>query len=379
MNILLKSIIFYYIKKYLNMSVAILERKDNLHLLNSYVRAYKTNKLYKMKIYYRKMILRIVKKSILGTNFIYFYSKHGLFITAIFNMIIINLNFLLFPKLLYNSNPYVTFPEDNEFHNEAENFPYLKSFNFNKTFYIIFRLFIINLLDIIVLSFIVFNYNYKQKKINKYMEAYTQCAIGPENKSIRKHYNCNITNDGNFNIEINSSKNIKLDGFIKYNCNNFFEYVINVPNIRFFSRYIYKKILLPKEIEIINRIVAISNEIEYRYKKKLLRFLLIIVCIIIYIPLKNILFEEKKKDFLNYFGILILMLFVERNNFFKNKTEQIQKVSLLNNEYINNGYYIYINNDMISIFFIKEKYRHIESIEKIRELHDKLLYKFDLL
>ena len=46
------------------MSVVILERNDNYHLLNSYVRAYKTSKLYKMKINYRKNILRIVKKSL---------------------------------------------------------------------------------------------------------------------------------------------------------------------------------------------------------------------------------------------------------------------------------------------------------------------------
>ena len=58
-------------------SPIILERNDNLHLLKSYVRVYKTNSLYKMKANLRKNILRIVKKSILGTNFILFYSKHG--------------------------------------------------------------------------------------------------------------------------------------------------------------------------------------------------------------------------------------------------------------------------------------------------------------
>ena len=73
------------------------------------------------------------------------------------------------------------------------------------------------------------------------------------------------------------------------------------------------------------------------------------------------------------------MLFVERNNFFRNKTEQIQRVSQLNNEYINNGYYIYINNDIISIFFVKEKYRKKEFIDKIKKLNEKILYKFDLI
>ena len=354
------------------MSEIILERNDNYHLLNSYVRAYKTNKLYKMKINYRKNILRIVKKSLLGTNFIYYYSKHGFFVSAILNIIIINLNFILFPKLLYKS--YSNYSDvDHQIFNSN-----YKLRNINKSVYIIFRLFIINLLDLIVLSVILIENKYKQKKINKYMEVYTQCAIESENKLIKKNYNCIISKDGNFNILINSIKNKNNCNIIKNNKNYFFEYVINLPNIRFLSHYIYKRILLPKEKEIVSRIVGISNEIEFRYKKKLLSFLLIIVSLIVYFPLKNIFSEEKKKDFLNYFGILILMLFVERNNFFRNKIEQIERVSLLNKEYINNGYYIYINNDIISIFYIKEKYRKIEFIDKIKQLNEKMLNKFDL-
>ena len=355
------------------MSVAILERNDNYHLLNSYTRAYKTSKLYKMKLNYRKNILRIVKKTLLGTNFIFHYSKHGFFVSAIFNIIIINLNFILFPKLLYKS--YVNYSDD-DLHFFTQNYNLR---NFNKSLYIIFRLFIINILDLIVLSVILIDNKCKQKKINKYMEIYTQCAIEPENKLIKKNYNCVISKDGNFNIEINSIKNKNNRNLMKNDKNYFFEYVINLPNIRFLSHYIYKRILLPKEKEIINRIVGISNEIEFRYKKKLLSFLLIIVSLIVYIPLKNIFSEEKKKDYLNYFGILILMLFVERNNFFRNKTEQIQRVSLLNNEYINNGYYIYINNDIISIFSVKEKFRKKEFIDKIKQLNEKILYKFDLI
>ena len=159
----------------------------------------------------------------------------------------------------------------------------------------------------------------------------------------------------------------------------FFEYVINFPNIRFLSLYLYKKIFLPKEKEIINKIINISNEIEYKYKKKLLIFLIVIISIITYIPLVNIFAHEEKKDFINYFGILVLILYVERNNFFNNKSEQIQRVSLLNMEYINSGYYIYISNDLISIFYIKEKYRNIDSIDIIKKMNENLLLKFDLI
>ena len=361
-------------------STIILERNDNYNLSKSYIRVYKTNTLYKMKTHYRKIILRIVKKSILGTNFIYFYSKHGLFISAIFNIVIINLNFLLFPQLLYKSKSFNNFSDDNEFKNEINNiYPNFKIFNFNKSIQVIFRIFIINLLDIIVLSVLTISFKFKQKKINKYMEKYTQFAIESENLCLNKKYSCNISKDGKFNIEIKPIKNMHNRNLLKNNKNIFFEYVINLPNIRFFSNYIYKKVFTPVENEIINRIVGISNEIEYKYKKKLLTFLLIIISVIVYIPLKNFLFEEKKKDFINYFGILILMLFVERNNFFKNKNEQIQRVSNLNYEYINNGYYIYINNEIISIFYVKEIFRNKESIDKIKELNERLLYKSDFI
>ena len=44
------------------------------------------------------------------------------------------------------------------------------------------------------------------------MEKYTQYAIEPENRLIQKYYNCTISKDGKFNIEINLTKfkNIKL-------------------------------------------------------------------------------------------------------------------------------------------------------------------------
>ncbi len=370
------------------MSPIILERNDSLHLSNSYVHVYKTNKLYKIKTDYRKIILRVVKKCILGTNFIYYYSKQGLFISAIFNLILINFNFLLFPQLLYTSKTFIDNPEDSEnINNKNSNMFYniYKLINFNKTAHIIFRLFIINMLDLIVFSVIIINYKYKQKKFNKYMNKYTQCAIDAENELLKNNYKCLLSKDGKFNITIKSKKNKKTKNNINsYNetINNdkyFFEYVINIPNIRFLSHYLYKKAFLQKEKEIINKIIGISNEIEYKYKKKLLTFLLIIIGVIIYVPLMNVFAEEKKKDYINYFGILALLLFVERNNFFNNKSEQIQRVSSLNNEYIHFGYFIYINNDIISVFFVKENFRNVDSIDIIKKKNEALLYEFELI
>ena len=337
-----------------------------------------------MNFFYRKNILRIVKKSILGSNFIYFYSKHGLFISTLFNILIININLLLFPKLLSNSKSNTNSQDDIDNNNinekESTHIDNFFNFNLNNPASIIYKILIINSIDFMVLSTMLIHYKYKERKINKYMQKYTQCSIESENRLINKKYFCTISKDGNFKIEINKIKN-------KANKSNkcmkkseyFFEYVINFPNIRFLSLYLYKKIFLPKEKEIINKIINISNEIEYKYKKKLLIFLIVIISIITYIPLVNIFAHEEKKDFINYFGILVLILYVERNNFFNNKSEQIQRVSLLNMEYINSGYYIYISNDLISIFYIKEKYRNIDSIDIIKKMNENLLLKFDLI
>ena len=352
------------------MSFSILKRNDHLNPLNTYLYIYDTKPLYLMEDEYRKNILRIVKKSILGTNFTFLYSKHNAFISAIINFIIINTCFVIFPQLLFHSkdienliNEIVLEGEEIQKINKSFSLLSKKSSNF------IIRLFS-NLIDSIILIALTINYRYKENIINRFMEKYTQCSIEIENKLLENKYNCKISNDGNFNIIINLEKNNNISySNIYYNNKYFFEYVINFPNLKYASNYLYKKIFLPKEKEIINRIDVISNEIENKYKKKLLKFLFIIITILLCLPLLEYVSDEKKIDILNYFGILSLSLFVQRKIFLNNKSEQIKNVSSLNKEYINDGYYIYINNDIISIFYLKEEYRNIESINKITELN----------
>lgn len=357
------------------MSFSILKRKDNINPLNSYLYAYDTKPLYLMESEYRKSILRIVKKSVLGTNFTFWYSKQSAYISAIINFIIINTCFVIFPQLLFHSKDMENIIdeillEEEEMKKSDSSFPFFSK----KTSDFVFRLCISNLIDSIMLIVLTLNYRYKEKIINKYMEKYTQCAIEVENKIVENKYNCRLSTDGNFNIIINltgkeKSLNLNKDYTHKY----FFEYVINFPNLKFASNYLYKKVFLPKEKEIINKIEGISNEIENKYKKKLMNFLFIIITILISIPLFKYDSDDKKLDYLNYLGILVLSLFVQRNIFLSNKNEQIKIVSTLNNEYINDGYFIYINNDIVSIFYLKEEYRNIESIEKIKDLNKILL------
>ena len=362
------------------MSYITLPRTDFINKQKSYLNIYQTKDLYKIHSKFRPNLLRIVKKSILGTNFIYYYSKQFLFISTIFNLIIININFLIVPQLLYHSQQFEAFFED------EKNIDNNKIINMTMNDYLLIRAAIINLIDIIFFGILIFKYKYTKNKINKYMEKYTQIAIKEENEQLDKYFYCNISKDRNFSIDIYLTDKT---GKFKNNCEKkninsekyFFEYVINLPNIKYFNNnYIYKKILLSKEKEIVNNIISISNEIENKYRKRLLNFLLIMVFIIIYIPLIKIFKDEgKAKDIINYFGMLILILFVERDTFFKNKSEQIKKISQLNEQYINDGYYIYINNDMISIFFLKEKFRNKESINNVKYLNEKLMNELDIL
>ena len=99
----------------------------------------------------------------------------------------------------------------------------------------------------------------------------------------------------------------------------------------------------------------------------------------IILPLCKFFSIEKKLDYINYFGILILSLFVQRNIFLNNKTEQIKYITTLNYEYINDGYYIYINSDMISLFYLKEEYKSIDCIDKIKELNEQFLKTNELI
>jgi hypothetical protein len=78
------------------MSYITLPRLDNTYEQNSYVNIYKIKDLEKINEKYKDILLRVVKKSILGTNFTYFYEMRSLFLTFI-SLIIIN-NIIFFIK-----------------------------------------------------------------------------------------------------------------------------------------------------------------------------------------------------------------------------------------------------------------------------------------
>ena len=367
------------------MSFSILKRKDNLNPSNSYLYVYDTKSLYSLENDYRKNILRIVKKSLLGTNFVLWYSKNTVFLSAIFNFVIINTCFVIFPQFFLHSKDIENLIDEILTEGEEISKPNSNIFPFfsKNTSDFVTRLFISNLIDSIILIAITLNYRYKEIIINKYMRIYTECAIQQENNLIKDKYNCSLSEDDNFDIEINlRNNNTKImlnDNNFNYNNKYFFEYVINFPNLKNASSFLYKKIFLTREKEIIDRIGGICNEIEIKYKNKLLKFIFIIIAILLCIPLIKYTSHEKKLDYLEYFAILSLYLFVQRSIFISLKNEQISNISLLNEEYMNYGYYIYINNDLISIFYLKEEFRNFESYNRVKELNERFLQNFELI
>lgn len=338
---------------------------------NSYSNVYKIGDLDKIDEKYRYILLRIVKKTILGTNFIYSRKFLIIFFSIIIKLFSGNIILYLLYKiinLVINIFNYFKNVNDNNYNLILKDYAYL-------VFYLV------NSLHIILLMYMIFNYTKDRNRINKYIQKYTQYSIEKENKLFKNNYYCKISPYNNFNIQIfqnNNYKNENINTLIN-NEYSFYEYVINLPNIMYFGYYFYfNKALLQKEKEIILKIKTISDEIEKAYDKisdkiKLISLLLIHITLIIILP-----FNGKAKFYIHFFILLLQIIFIDNFTLHKEIKEKIEKISLLNNDLINDGYYAYINEYMISIFFLKEKFRHKELIYKIEYFNKKLQIYFNL-
>ena len=344
-------------------------RQDKFNKLNTVSNIYNMRLLSSLEKKNRFNILKVIKKSILGTNYCYWHAKNNLFASAITNFVIINTCFVLFPQIIFNTiymkqimEEMESLKEKNMLHSEGNDFLY--------------RLSISNFIDITLFAFLSLYYKYKEKQINKYMEIYTQYAIKEENDILIKNkIYCEISSD-EFDIEIKkANKNFRRD---KKSEEFFFKYIITFPNIYGINNFLYHNIFSEKEKEIINNINAISDEIDFRYKKKLIKFIITIVSILICIPIFSYISTKKKLDMINYVGIFSLFLYVQLNIFLKNKKEQIKHVSSLNERYFKDGYFIYINNDIISIFYLKEDYQINSDINEINKINEKFMKKYEI-
>ena len=349
-----------------------LKRRDKLYKINSYINIYDMNELSSIDKNYHTNILRIIKKAILGTNFCYSYAKNNIFASAIANFVIINTCFLILPQIIFNSINIIQTYEVNIESLQQEDKALLYSYRNN----FFFRLTISNFVDITIILFLALFYKYKEKKISEYMRKYTQFAIKAENDIlVKNNFFCKITDD-EFDLDIKKIK--KKQNSDKYVEEYFFKYVINFPNVRGVSNFLYNKCFNLKENEIINNINVITDEIDYKYKKKLVKFILLIVSILVCIPILSYNSPERKLNMINYLAILPLFLFVQYNIFILNKKEQINYVNLLNERFIKDGYFIYINDDIVSIFCLKEEYAINGDISFIKKINEKLMEKYEI-
>ena len=151
------------------MSLLTLKRTDKFYQQKSYLNIYNFQDLSKIDSNIKPLLLRVVKKSILGTNFFHFYTKHSLYFSTILNIIMTNLNFFIFPKIFQQTKQfsfYFNVDENNSIETHENN----KNINLvNNIKYIMLVIFIINLIENIFIFVIVFYFKYKHKKINRYM------------------------------------------------------------------------------------------------------------------------------------------------------------------------------------------------------------------
>ena len=320
-------------------------RQDKFNKLDSHTNIYNVALLSSFNEEEKSTILKIIKKVILGSNFTYFYSIIYLVWQAISDILIIY-SFIVFNLVILD-------------------LLYLN------IFFILIAL-IISLISIVV--FFILFYKSKKKKINNYMKNSTEYSIKVENNILLKNkLFCEISKD-DFDILIKETDK-DLDLGIK-NEDIFFEYVINFHNGNDISKYLYIKALSNKENEIINNINAILKEIVIKYQNKFMIYVTIIlgvfaVCLLFYLNKP----EKKILTITNTLVTLSLIYFIKIKIYFKIKKDNIKSVSSLNEKYFKDGYYIYINNDIVSIIYLKEELRINNDISKIKEIIEKFIKK----
>lgn len=353
------------------MSYISLLNLDNFIESNSGECVFKKDDLDGINENYRYTFLRIEKKAILGTNFIRLGKSFIPLACQMKNMFKVNvLLFVIYQLIQFEKNIIDHFDK-----NETE-FDSTKLIKDS----IIFCCFEINSFIAIMISYLTFIYKSYKYKIINYIQKFTQISIERENKLIKNKYYCEISAHNNFKIEIyrNNIYNNIYNSSLTNDSASFYVYVINIPNNTFDDNSHSYKFLLQKEREIIDIIRYVQKEIE-KINSRLYAKLFIFSFLIYYIPL-IILFSSYENIFIYilFFSFLIEMILLNFYLYYKIKKEIIENIFVLNNNIIINGYYIYINDYIISIFYLIEKYRNKESIDMIRFNINKLLNKFNL-
>ena len=342
------------------MSQIILKRKDASGMLKSYKEVYDLSSLSSIEEEYRKIILRIVKKSILGCNYCYSYIKNK---KKSYESVCLSL--ISLPYNLHNILDSLT-----NFYKEEDE----KNLN-NGNGWAKYITFAWSIITLVVQMVLIFKEDKKEENMKKYMEIFTQRAINEENEKMKNKYFCEISKDGNFDIIINKINNDN-NSQVKYQ-SYFSKYVINIPNVdetSLVANHIYSAIFSKMDEEFVVLVMVIFIAIENSNRKKLLKFIQISVIISIIIPLYNFYYPENTIKNLNLYFFITNALLAIYNIFnfnLKNKNQKRAFISVINEIFISKGYFINMNDDIISIFALKDEYIFNNNIKRIADIDER--------
>ena len=341
------------------MSQIILKRKDASGMLKSYKEVYDLSPLSSIEEEYQGIILRIVKKSILGCNYCNSYIRGIKKSYDSAGMSLISL-----PLILQNIFNCLA-----EFYNEEDEIK-LKSGNG----WVKYATLVWSIITIIVQTVLIIKECKREENMDKHMQTLTQSVINEENEKLKNKYFCEISKDGNFDIIINKINN-NDNSKIKYkNC--FSKYVINIPNVneaQLLSDCIYFEIFSKMDEEIVLLLLVYFIVIENSNKEKLQKFFRISGIISLSIPVYNFYYPENTLKKFNLYFVITNALIIIYNifNFYLNiKNQKRSIINLINQLFISKGYFINITDEIISIFALKDEYIFNKNIKRIGDINE---------
>ena len=334
-----------------------LKRNREEEIRRNYTKIYdlsKLNKFENISFEEKKNLLITIKKILLSTND-YILSSNTLEILKYFLVsITIFILFIIIYCPLYRG--YYLSPEKQTFNTYEEStfFQKLYCYFFFEFIEVIFRI-ILNA--------------YKTKKVKKVMRGYAKSII--DQSQIENNYHLYI-NDFNFDLYIFKKSffksiykfNEENKSFLNNTKNNFYQYVINYPNVRYYDWD--RKILNEKENEIADNIIQTIKLAEKEHVKKY-GVSVFIVWIFYFLSFNNLIKGQKLISLLfrliNFIFTKIVSIFL--SNTFKGSL--LEKQEILSRQYIQNGYFIVLNFCTIQIFKLKDDY--IDNTLNINEIY----------
>lgn len=331
------------ISQNLKSNAIIMKRKREEEINKNYTKIYDLSKLDKYEIIpfeEKRNILITIKKILLATND---YIKTCNYMETLKYIIISTMIFLFFITLYCPIYNFYYFSSGKELFEESTLFQKIYCFYFFEVIEVIFRITINHI---------------KVKKVKKVMNGYAKCIIYQNQK------------DNNFNIYIDDKsfdlyimkrefyKNIfkneeKTYHFLNNIKNNFYQYVIIYPNVRYYNWD--RKILNEKENEIADNIIQTIQTSEKEHVKKY-GFSIFIVWALYFFSFNNLIKGNKLLSlffrFINCIYTKIVSIFL--TNSFKNAL--MEKEEILSKQYIQNGYFIILNFCTIQIFKLNDGY-----------------------